>query len=197
MPSHSPLAAVARPGRFGRPDTRGVSIREIVGRGLCTIIARKGRSEMLATAVRAAFGCDLPTTPRRVTGRGVAFVWAGPSRWLAVLDAAPPSAEALLATCRDHAALVEQSDASALVRISGPQTRATLAKGLPIDLDERAFRPDDAAVSVAAHIPIHLWQVDDTPTYEICVPRSLAGSFWHWLGLSAAEFGYEVTPAGE
>jgi sarcosine oxidase subunit gamma len=35
--------------------------------------------------------------------------------------------------------------------------------------------------------------VDETPTYEIAVPRSLAKSLWAWLSASAAEFGYEVT----
>jgi sarcosine oxidase subunit gamma len=197
MPSHSPLTGIASSGHFGRAGASGVTFREIVGRGLCTVIARKGQSDVLRSVVQAAFACDLPLTPRRVAGKGVAFVWAGPGRWLAVFDGAPSSVEALLAPCREHAALVEQSDASALLRISGPEARATLAKGLPIDLHERAFRPSDAAVSVAAHIPVHLWQLDAAPTYEIAVPRSLAGSFWHWLGLSAAEFGYEVTEPGE
>ena len=28
---------------------------------------------------------------------------------------------------------------------------------------------------------VTLWQVDDAPTYDIAVFRSLAGSFWKWL----------------
>jgi sarcosine oxidase subunit gamma len=197
MRSHSPFAGLANSGQYGRAGASGVTLREVVGRGLCTIIARKGRSDALRRAVQAGFGCDLPVTPRRVAANGVAFVWAGPSRWLAMFDTAPANVETALAGCRDHAALVDQSDASALVRISGPQARAALAKGLPIDLHERVFQPGDAALSVAAQIPVHLWQLDAVPSYEIAMPRSLAGSFWHWLGLSAAEFGYEVTTSGQ
>jgi len=42
---------------------------------------------------------------------------------------------------------------------------------------------------------VHLWQIDDSPTYDIAVPRSLAASFWHWLAESAAEFGLDVVAA--
>ncbi len=38
----------------------------------------------------------------------------------------------------------------------------------------------------------YLWQVDEAPTYEIAVPASFAGSFWHWLSDAAAEYGYVV-----
>jgi sarcosine oxidase subunit gamma len=47
---------------------------------------------------------------------------------------------------------------------------------------------------VAALIPLHLWQLDDAPTYEVALPRSLARSFAEWLAESAAEFGMVVLP---
>jgi sarcosine oxidase subunit gamma len=39
---------------------------------------------------------------------------------------------------------------------------------------------------------MQLWQLDDAPTYELAVARSLALSLWHWLEASAAEFGLEL-----
>ena len=44
-----------------------------------------------------------------------------------------------------------------------------------------------------AHIGCQLWQVDETPTFDLLVNRSLAKSFWSWLTASAAEYGYEVS----
>jgi sarcosine oxidase subunit gamma len=45
---------------------------------------------------------------------------------------------------------------------------------------------------LVSHIPVHLWQIDDRPTYEFAVARSLAQSFWRWLEASAAEYGLEL-----
>jgi len=86
------------------------------------------------------------------------------------------------------ASVSDQSDGRVVVRVGGPRARDTLAKGLPIDLHPRAFKPGDAAVSVVAHIAVHLWQIDPAPTYELAVPRSFAASFCDWLAAAAAEF---------
>ena len=63
---------------------------------------------------------------------------------------------------------------------------------MPIDLHPRAFKPGDTAVTCVAHIGVQLWQIDDAPTYEFAVARSLAQSFWHWLEASAAEYGLDL-----
>jgi sarcosine oxidase subunit gamma len=80
-----------------------------------------------------------------------------------------------------------------VLTISGPRARDVLAKGLPIDLDPRAFPPGSAATSTISLMGVQLWQTGDTPGYEIAVFRSVSASFWRWLTASAAEFGYEVT----
>jgi heterotetrameric sarcosine oxidase gamma subunit len=79
-----------------------------------------------------------------------------------------------------------------VLRIGGPRARAALAKGCPLDLHPRAFGPGDTAVTAIAHVGVQLWQLDDAPTYELAVPRSMAKSFWTWLSASAAEFGLAV-----
>jgi sarcosine oxidase subunit gamma len=82
-----------------------------------------------------------------------------------------------------------------LLQAAGPRVRDALAKGLAIDLHPRVFTTGHAAVTAVAHIGVHIWQVDDSPTYEIAVPRSLAISFWRWLAASAAEYGLEFVDA--
>jgi sarcosine oxidase subunit gamma len=46
-------------------------------------------------------------------------------------------------------------------------------------------------VTVIAHIGAIVWQGGEN-RFAIAVFRSYAGSFWHWLAASAAEFGLEV-----
>jgi sarcosine oxidase subunit gamma len=79
--------------------------------------------------------------------------------------------------------------------LAGERVRDLLAKGLNIDLHPLAFAVDAAVVTTMAQIPITLWQIDPAPIYRITVPRSWIGSFLHWLGVSAAEFGLQILPA--
>ena len=192
--SVSALDGVAGRGCSGHAQgDPGVTVSEIVGAGLATLTARKGQGSLLLEAVRFAFGCDLPATPKQVLGRGVAFVWSGPDQWLAHTPAIP--AGGMEAYLRErlaaHASIVDQSHGRTLLRIGGPRLRDTLAKGVPVDLHPRAFQPGDAAATVVAHIPVHLWQIDAGPTFVFSIPRSLAQSFWHWLEASAAEYGLD------
>ena len=69
-----------------------------------------------------------------------------------------------------------------------------LAKGCSLDLHPRVFKPGDAATTPIALIDCQLWQIDDTPSYDLAVPSSFAESFWSWLTASAAEYGYAVEP---
>jgi heterotetrameric sarcosine oxidase gamma subunit len=93
-----------------------------------------------------------------------------------------------------HAAITEQSDSKAVIRISGTRAREVLAKGCSLDLHPRVFKPGDAATTPIALIDCQLWQIDDAPSYDLAVPSSFAESFWSWLTASAAEYGYAVEP---
>jgi len=101
----------------------------------------------------------------------------------------------LAAKLQGLASVSDQSGGRTVLRIGGSRARDVLAKGLPIDLDPRAFHLGSAATSAISHIGVQLWQADDTRSYDIAIFRSLSESFWRWLTTSAAEFGYEVTPA--
>jgi len=190
----SALAGVAAAGgHYGRPSAcPGVVASEIRQPGLATVAARKGRRGDLMAAVRSGFGVDLPATPRRVVGPNIAFVWVGPDQWLASRHPAPEEGmEALLAPLADLASLVDQSHGRTLLALTGSRVREALAKGVAIDLHPRAFRPGDAASTLVHHIPVLLWQVDDRPSYEFAIARSLAQSFWQWLMAAAGEYGLQ------
>ncbi|TSD90095.1 hypothetical protein FFK22_004150 [Mycobacterium sp. KBS0706] len=156
------------------------------------MIARKGRADDLASIVRSRYGLDLPTMPKRVEQGGLALIWSGPGQWLAVAEDGRDLARELADAAGAFAAVSDQGDGLAVLRVAGPHARDALIKGVGLDLHPRAFGPGDAAVTVIAHIGAQLWQLDDGPTYEIAIYRSFAGSLWRWLEASAAEFGCAV-----
>ena len=67
-----------------------------------------------------------------------------------------------------------------------------MAKGVHIDLHGQVFKAGDVAMTAIAHINIHLWQVDEQPTYDLAVFRSFAVAFWEWLTAAATEFGFST-----
>ena len=191
----SALQGLALPGRYGAAnDGPGVVLSERLDLALAAVMVRKGESEALAGRVRAVFGLDLPTTPRRAARASLAFVWAGPGYWLAVTEGQDGTSleELLRHDLLNLASISDQSDGRAVVRIAGARARDVLAKGVPVDLNPRVFTAGDAAVTTVGHIAVHLWQLDETPAYEFAVSRSYAAAFWRWLVDSAAEFGAVV-----
>jgi heterotetrameric sarcosine oxidase gamma subunit len=165
---------------------------------IASFAAGKGKADDLKAAIRAAYGVELPTTPERIVAKDVAFIWYGPDQWLAVAErgagSGPGSVSGrdleieLKKVATGLAAVVDQSDGRAVIRISGARARDVLAKGLPIDLHPRAFKANGVAITHASHIGVILWQLGAEPTYEIAMFRSFADSFTHWLKDSAAEF---------
>jgi methylglutamate dehydrogenase subunit D len=194
----SALSGIAVPGRYGRGEGEpSLVITELTGLGLATVACRKGQAAALSAAVRKAYGLDLPASSRVAQGAAVRFIGYGPGQWLAVSEALANEALAseLAAQLQGLASVSDQSGGRTVLRVGGNRARDVLAKGLPLDLDPRAFPLGSAATSAISHIGLQLWQADDTRSYDIAIFRSLSESFWRWLTASAAEFGYEVTPA--
>jgi sarcosine oxidase subunit gamma len=189
---HSPFEnlAVAAAGR-------GVTVSDCDGLGLATVLVRNGQTAALAARLKEGFGIDLPRTPRRVAHGGVALAGVGPGAWLATAeDGGNAFAASLRKALAGVAAVIDQTDGYAVLRVSGPKVRETLAKGLPLDLHGHAFRAGDVAVSSVSHVGTTLWRLADDAgglaVFEIVVFRSLSESFWHWLSESTAEFGLSV-----
>ena len=130
--------------------------------------------------------------PKRVSKDGFALIGTAPGQWLAVVEgkAALGLLAKLAAGLKGLATIIDQSDGKAVLRISGPRARDTLAKGCSLDLHPSVFKPGSAGTTPVALIDCVIWQVDETPTYDLAIPTSFAESFWSWLTASAAEYGY-------
>lgn len=191
----SGLEHVAKRGRAGsRVRPAGVRLYVRNGVALASVIARKGAGPSLSACVHDAFGLVLPSQPRRTSYGSIATIWSGPGQWLAVSETGDGGAwEARLraAVC-GFASVCDQSDGRLIFRISGEYARETLAKGMPIDLHPEAFSTDHAALTLIGHTAVQIWQLDDRPTYDIAVFRSLSADLWRFLVHAGAEFGVDT-----
>jgi sarcosine oxidase subunit gamma len=165
----------------------GVTATERIGLAIATVMVRRGKRAELSNAVRSLFGIALPAGADWVSEDGVAFLGIGPGKWLAISDANGAAFVQTLETrLQGLASVVEQSGGIGVLRLAGPNLFDALVKGVQIDVAPDKFPVGSVAVTSIAHIGITLWKVDDAPTIDIAVARSLSGSFQHWLEMSAS-----------
>jgi methylglutamate dehydrogenase subunit D len=165
----------------------GDGVVERIGLAIATIILRPGKLRELSAAVTANFAIDLPVGAEWTANNGLALLGTGPGKWLAINDSRDTEFVSNLETQLEGlASVVEQSDGLGVLRLSGPALSETLAKGVQIDLAPDAFPTGSVAVTSIAHIGATLWKVDDRPTIDVAVARSLSNSFLHWLEASAS-----------
>lgn len=192
----SALSSVIIPGRHGKKDGQaGVTLREVTQFTLAHLTAFKGQKAALETAIKIEFCIDLPNTSKKIERNGIFFIGIGPEQWVVMaydLDSNGFLTK-LAQVVKGLATLVDQSDARAILRVSGPNSRRALAKGVSVDLDPRVFGEDSAATTLVAGISMSLWQVEDTQTYELSVFRAFGASFYDWIIHSAEEFGIIIT----
>ena len=192
----SPFAGL--PATTGGAD--GLIATERDGLGIACLTARNGQTAALERLFHARFGIDLPGGPRRVCGHGVAAAGIAPESWLITCeDAADACAQSLRSALGGRGSVVDLSDAYAMLRLSGPKVRDSLARLVPLDLHERRFAPGAVAQTVVAHMSVTLWRLEEAeraaPVFEICVARSLAHSLYGVIRDSALEFGFGFEPA--
>jgi sarcosine oxidase subunit gamma len=168
----------------------GVTVR-LRDLSVVSVLARKDRGASLAQKMLSEFALELPDGPRRSAAGGLSVLGVGPGRWFCLRDRSGPEfAAELQAALGSMASISDHSDGYAVFEIKGPATLKVLAKGVPLDLHPSVFAADSVAVTVIAHIGATVWRCNGS--FMIAVFRSYAGSFWHWLSASAAEFGLDT-----
>ncbi len=127
----------------------------------------------LADALKAAHGMALPK-PGRATGKdGARCIWFG--RGQAVMMG--PAPDAALA---EHAAVVDLSDGWAVVTLSGATSEDVLARLVPVDLREAAFKRGHTARTHLGHMSASITRIG-VDSFLICVFRSMAATLVHDL----------------
>jgi len=147
-------------------------LREIDGLHLAVL--RGGGPEFRA-AVSGVLGLDLPETAN-TTAAGRAL-WLGPDEWLLVSDADMTGAleEALEGR---HCAIVDVSEARAVLELSGPGARDILASGCRLDLE--TLLPGACAQTALARAHA-LLEPREGGVWRLFVSRSFAAYAQAWL----------------
>lgn len=183
---------IVHPGRSGAGSPEpGVTIMPRHDFSLATVIAAHEDGADLERMFSTRYGLRPPQEPHVVCGTSLDLIWSGPSQWLAV-SVRPQMPAELALELAGIAAVTDQTDARAVLRLRGLRVRDVLAKGCPVDLHPRAFRRGDTILSAIGGIGVQIWWADVDDAVHLAVSRSMAGSFWSWLLPSAQEFGVEV-----
>lgn len=159
------------------------------------ILAFANQYEATASAISDALGIECPTIPGICNSdKHTQVVWNGPNNWMIIANDEETGRkpgellESLKKAVGDLAAVVDQSHGRCGLRLSGVHAPAVMAKNTAIDLHPRVFGPGNCALTSVAHMSALVVQVDDSPTYDLFVARSLARSFAHAIEHACHEF---------
>jgi heterotetrameric sarcosine oxidase gamma subunit len=190
LPRPSALGDLLAPRRLG-PEPSNVHLSERSSRMLWQIAAwRAGDVASLRTIVAEHLGLTLPQAPDAAAKGNVVAFQVAPRRWSLVVPAAGGELDAALADAlAGRAALTDLGHARTLLRLSGPMSRSTLAKLCRIDLHPRAFPPGRVAQTPLGQVAALLHAIDERPSFDLYLPRSLARSATISLIDAATEFG--------
>lgn len=203
MRPRTPLAFHLPAGRHGCPEgPPGVLLAERAGLAAASVIARAGQVEACAAAMEAGLGLMLPRRPGCTAAGTREAIWTGPGQWLA-LDAGLAHlarfgfARDLAAALGASASVTDLTGARAVLRLSGPAARDTLAKLLPVDLDEDVFPPGAAALTLAGHVGVTVWRSPvGEGAWNLACQRSFGESLLHAVLDAAGEFGCVTEDVG-
>tara|TARA_Y100000588_G_scaffold274571_1_gene290566 strand:+ start:3126 stop:3743 length:618 start_codon:yes stop_codon:yes gene_type:complete len=149
-----------------------------------------------AMATQKLFSHGLPTTPNSFKlERDATVLWLGPDEWLLITNC---DQEAILkkklekALSGTHSALIDVSDNSTIIQISGENARRVIMKGCSVDVHPRVFGPGCCVQTNLAQANVIFWLEDEKPSYNILVRASFANYLWNWLLDAASEFSFRI-----
>jgi sarcosine oxidase subunit gamma len=140
---------------------------------LTTLAPFNGQAKGLSTALEAAHGMKLPAAGRSTGKAGARAIWFGRDMVLLAGPAPDPS-------LAKYAALTDQSDAWAVVRLEGQGCEDVLARLCPIDLRGQTFKRGHTARTELRHMMASITRVGAN-SFQIMVFRSLARTLVHDL----------------
>ncbi|MGC1504370.1 MAG: sarcosine oxidase subunit gamma family protein [Sulfitobacter sp.] len=138
-----------------------------------TCLSAFGDASGLAAVLEQAHGVTLPM-PGRSSGKGgVRCLWFG--RGEVLLTGAAPDAD-----LEKHAAVVDLSDAWAVVSVSGADAVDVLARLVPVDLRVATFKRGHTARTQLGHMQASITRTG-ADMFQVMVFRSMAGTLVHDL----------------
>ena len=178
----------------GNPLETGVMIRENQNFLLASLTAFNDQQKELSASIFSAFGIQRPKNCKVERAKHINFISIAPHQWLIYChrDDNSDFIPSLKSIVGPSAAIVDLSDARAIIQVSGSKAIDTLTKGISIDLHPDNFTNEHAASTFAAHLGMTIWKSEDSSVFNISVFRAFSSSTLEWLITSASEFGCEI-----
>ncbi len=158
---------------------------------MAEVFARDGLGKLsvrLRVAARAAaeqiLRASLPPPGRTVTVGGRTIFAVSPTEWMIVLPIAETGdASGALQTglAGQDAAVIDISCNTAVLGVSGAAALGLLYRGAAIELEPPAFAAGHCATTKIGRITTLLHRLNDAPTFDLYVSRSLQQSLLCWL----------------
>ena len=187
----SPLAHLGLAGKAQESlGGAGVGLWEPPYRQFIDIRCELDKNPAARDAFKTAMGFALPEEPNTANGKGSAeALWLGPNEWLLMIhDSRDGAARSeyvpkLREAFKDvFAAVVDVSQAQALIGATGPMLRETLERAVPIDMHPRVFPAGQVKQTLfGRHGGVTIHVRDETPTMDIITRRSFADYVWTYL----------------
>jgi sarcosine oxidase subunit gamma len=151
----------------------GCKLSEVVPAAMTLLSPYKGKEKLLSAAQKVAHGMAF-AAPNRSTGKaGARCVWFGHGQGMLI----GPAPDKSLAR---YAAVVDQSDGWAVVRLEGVAAVDVLARLTSLDLRDSQFKRGQTARSEMHHMMVSITRVGNQ-AFDIMAFRSMAKTLVHDL----------------
>ncbi|NNK78711.1 MAG: sarcosine oxidase subunit gamma [Litoreibacter sp.] len=168
--------------------SEGSAVVEELGlRGMITLRGDLS-SKTVAAAVKNLTGLNLPQQRMCNSRAAYGVAWMSPDELLVMIpygEAEAATAKIAGALAKEHALVVNVSDARAVFAIRGAGAREVLAKLAPVDLSKERFEPGQFRRTRLAQVPAAFW-LRDPDRFELICFRSVAQYVFDLLKTSAA-----------
>lgn len=146
----------------------GVEVVEVLPARLMSVAPFAGQEAAVSAQLEVQAGAGLAALNRRAG----AVTWFGHGTWLVVGDVALTGA-----------AVTDQSDAFAVVQLSGERAEDVLARLVPVDLRASVFKTHHVAKTILGHMAVTVIRTGPE-SFEIMVMRSMARTLVHDLDVA-------------
>ena len=154
-------------------DIGGLSLTEVIGDHVTVIAPFKNQHKAVSDLVQKTHGTALPAVNRASGKDGGRAIWFSQGQWVVMGPVVDPKLAKI-------AAVVDQSDAWAIVRLEGADAEDVLARLVPVNMRRSAFKRGHTMRSSLYHMMASITRVGNN-TFQIMVFRSMAETLVHDL----------------
>lgn len=159
-------------------DVGGLTLMEQTPAPITLVAPFKGQMKAVSAELKVALDLRFPA-PNRQVGTGATALWIGPSQAL-VMGASAPNLSG-------QAAVVDHTDAWAILRVESAHAEDVLARLVPVDLRRATFKTGHTARTLIGHMTGSVTRVG-AQSFDLMVMRSMAHTLHHDVTRAARLF---------